>query len=296
MGHDTPADDDRTVVNPFLEAIHVGFGPHHVVIRSGAPAVSEDLRGAFGPMLVDGPVGIEAGTVVAVPDTEGVRVGSGADAATARVVDPDWAPREAYHEAIKLLMRARAELVWIHAGVAAWQDRAYLFVGPSGQGKSTLVAALLDRGWSYFSDEIGAIDTAGGCVHPFPLAPRRRVHDGALLAQDDLAAIRRLPKVDVACSPDAIGREPRPVAGIYFLDFDPGSDGVRARPATPAESVLALLGNSLALEPDRKREIASLAQLVGRVPCERLTYPRADAAAAWVHEAAVVYTSPRQPG
>ena len=293
MAGDPTTGDDRTVVDQRFEAIHVGFGPHHVVIRSGAPTVSEDLRGAFGPMLADGPVGIEAGTIVAVPDADGVRVGSGADAATTRVVDSDWAPREAYHEAIKLLMRARAELVWLHAGVAAWQDQACLFVGPSGQGKSTLVAALLDRGWSYFSDEIGAIDAAAGCVHPFPLAPRRRVHEGALLAQDDLAAIRRLPKVDVDFAPEAIGREPRPVAGIYFLDFDPGSDGVRERTATPAESVLAMLGNSLALEPDRKREIASLAQLAGRVPCRRLAYPGADIAAAWVHEAAVATSQTR---
>jgi serine kinase of HPr protein (carbohydrate metabolism regulator) len=177
--------------------------------------------------------------------------------------------------------------------VAAWQDRAYLFVGPSGQGKSTLVAALLDRGWRYLSDEIGAIDAAAGCVHPFPLAPRRRIHDGALLAQDDLVAIRRLPKVDVACTLEAIGREPRPIAGVYFLDFDPGSDSVGERPATPAESVLAMLGNSLALEPDRKREIASLAQLAGRVPCRHLSYPGAEAAAAWVHEAAVAMPQTR---
>jgi len=57
--------------------------------------------------------------------------------------------------------------------------------------------------------------------------------------------------------------------------------------------VLGLLRNSLALEPDRKREIASLAQLVGRVPCIQLTYPGAEAAAAWVHDAVVASTGTR---
>jgi hypothetical protein len=78
-----------------------------------------------------------------------------------------------------------------------------------------------------------------------------------------------------------------PLARICFLSFEPESTGVREQPVPPAESVLDLLRNSLALEPDRKREIASLARLVGRVPSARLSYPSADAAAAWVHDAVV---------
>jgi hypothetical protein len=287
MALDAIGDDDRIIVAGAVETIHVGFGPHHVVVHSAVPAVSDDLRRAFGPMQIDGPAGIEAGAIDVTSAADGVSVHASAAEEGPRIVDPDWAPREVYHEAIKLLMRVRTDLVWIHAGVAAWQGRAFLFVGPSGQGKSTLVAALLERGWSYFSDEIGAIDAETGCALPFPLLPRRRVHDGALLPPEDLLAIRRLPKVDVEFSPEAIGRQPLPIARICFLRFEPKSTAVSEQPVTPAESVLDLLRNSLALEPDRKREIASLAQLVGRVPSARLSYPSADAAAAWVHDAVV---------
>lgn len=55
----------------------------------------------------------------------------------------------------------------VHAGAVAWKERAVLLPGRSHAGKSSLVAALVQRGATYFSDEYALID-AEGRVHPYP--------------------------------------------------------------------------------------------------------------------------------
>jgi len=62
--------------------------------------------------------------------------------------------------------------------VSAFAD-AYV-VSPDGSGDFPTIQA--------------AIDASLGAVHPFPLAPRRRVHDGDFVPLDDGDAIRTLRK------------------------------------------------------------------------------------------------------
>ena len=280
-----PSDDPPVPLTP--EVIHVGFGSHHVVVRSASPQVAAALRTLLGPMVIHAPVGTSAGELDAVPDDRSIRIVGAPDATEPLTVGADWAPRELYHATLKLLMLARQDLVWIHAGVAAYGDRAYLFAGPSGQGKSTLVGALIDRGWTYFSDEIAAIDTGFGTVHPFPLAPHRRVHDGEFVLLEPVAAIRGLRKVAVEFPLHAVGQRPLPLERLCFLRYVPESGTIHEAPCTPAQAVLALLGNSLNITTNREREIAFLAQLVSRVPAVQISYPSAEAAAATVHTHAI---------
>lgn len=55
----------------------------------------------------------------------------------------------------------------VHAGAVVWGGRALLLPGSSHAGKTSLVAELLRRGATYFSDEYALID-AEGRVHPYP--------------------------------------------------------------------------------------------------------------------------------
>lgn len=55
------------------------------------------------------------------------------------------------------LMHQRRLLV-MHASSIETAGGAVLFVGPSGQGKSTLLAALVDRGYAMLADDVTAID------------------------------------------------------------------------------------------------------------------------------------------
>ncbi len=55
----------------------------------------------------------------------------------------------------------------VHAGAVEWRGRVLLLPGATHAGKSALVAELLRRGATYFSDEYALID-AEGRVHPYP--------------------------------------------------------------------------------------------------------------------------------
>src|SRR5436305_1371857 len=57
--------------------------------------------------------------------------------------------------------------VFVHAGVVAVEGVGIVLPGASLSGKSTLVAALVEQGASYYSDEYAAVDRAGS-IHPFP--------------------------------------------------------------------------------------------------------------------------------
>jgi hypothetical protein len=81
---------------------------------------------------------------------------------------------------VRLFVAARSpDLVFVHAGVVAWRDRAIAMPGSSFSGKTTLVAALVRAGAAYVSDEYAPLD-AGGGVHPFPRRLTIRDGDGEL--------------------------------------------------------------------------------------------------------------------
>jgi len=56
---------------------------------------------------------------------------------------------------------------FVHAGVVGWRGEAILIPGRSHSGKSTLVAASVAAGATYYSDEYAVLDEQGR-DHPFP--------------------------------------------------------------------------------------------------------------------------------
>ena len=127
--------------------------------------------------------------------------------------------------------------VFIHAGVVGWRGRAILIPGASGTGKSTLVAALLRAGASYYSDEFAVLDDRG-LVHPFarPLSIRR---------EDGLPAGRHDPQEFGSQA----GVEALPVGLVAVTKYVPRGDW-RPRPMTPGQAILALLENTLPAQVD----------------------------------------------
>ena len=118
----------------------------------------------------------------------------------------------------------------LYAGVVAWNDRALLLPGPSHAGKTSLVAELLRRGATYYSDEYAVIDERGS-VHPYP---------GPLLLRDErLDQIAVLPE---ECGSRA-GTAPARVGWIIGLHYEPEKPwNVTAVPQS--EGVLNLLQNT----------------------------------------------------
>ena len=128
------------------EIFHLRFAHHYVTVASAAPDVSSEFRSSVALMLDTHPVGSCAGTL-SVEVVKTPSWWSGPDGVEAYPCRRSGAAADhLFHVAIKLLMTARSDLLWLHGGVAERQGRATMLCGRSGAGKSTLVAELLAAG------------------------------------------------------------------------------------------------------------------------------------------------------
>jgi hypothetical protein len=111
--------------------------------------------------------------------------------------------------------------VFVHAGVVGWDGRAAVIPGPSHSGKSTLVAALVNAGATYYSDEYAVIDLQGR-DHAFPREIRLRPD---ILRRQIAAA----PKLG-----DSGPLHPLPLGWVFEHSSQPSGDlaskGAHARP------------------------------------------------------------------
>ena len=140
-------------------------------------------------------------------------------------------------------------LVFIHAGVVGWRGRAIVIPGHSMSGKSTLVAALVRAGATYYSDEYAVLDHRGR-VFPFakPLSVRE---PGSYKSTDH----------PVEQFGGHAGREPLPVALVIVTRY---AEGARWRPRRlrPSEAALALLRHGVAARRDPARVMKALRHCV----------------------------------
>ena len=115
----------------------------------------------------------------------------------------------------------------LHAGVMSHQNRAVVFTGKSGTGKSTLAAALMARGWSYLCDEFALIEPKSLLVYPFPKA--------LSIKQAGRDAIERL-NLPLVSGEWSDGKRTRPFS--YVTPTEAGSGGIGG--PCPVKSVLFL--------------------------------------------------------
>jgi hypothetical protein len=173
-----------------------------------------------------------------------------------RSIDPclDALERDARHT-VAAMSKQR---VFIHAGVVGWGGGAIVIPGASFSGKTTLVAELVRRGATYYSDEYAAIDRHGR-VHPFakPLSIRG---DGER-SPEELGGVG--------------GRRPLPVRAIIDAPF---REGTRwwPRSRSAGQGALALLSNALPGRGDPARTMSAVRAAASDAVV--LSGPRGDAA------------------
>jgi hypothetical protein len=179
-----------------------------------------------------------------------------------------------YHVALHFI-EARPDLLWLHAGAAAYQGRAVLIPAPGGQGKSTLVTRLCERGWAYLGDDVISLDPTIGVAYAFPQRPAFRIDPARDVSPEEVTA---LPKVDVPLDRRSVCRQPTPV-GTVILPVYRRDGPTELVQCGPAETALAILASTLNFSRHREAAVRAVARLVEGLRAFQLAYASGDAAA-----------------
>jgi hypothetical protein len=180
------------------------------------------------------PPGWEAGDAASVISRFALGAGGqlSADGLTLLADAGEVAALSALDSALRSVVALNApQHVFVHAGVVAWEGRALVLPGASLSGKTTLVAALVRAGATYFSDEFAVLDRHGR-VHPY--AKRLSVREPGVLAQ-------------VEVEPEqlgAVGAAPADVAVIAVTAYT-GADSELVS-GSAGDAALALLAHAIA--------------------------------------------------
>lgn len=164
---------------------------------------------------------------------------------------------EAFEDDAKLQTAARASgVLFVHAGVVAWQGRAILIPGRSRAGKSTLVHALLRAGADYYSDEFALLDTDGR-VHPYPLPLSLRA--------DGRSPARRIDPTQLGVR---VAQSPAFVEVIVATQYRRRARW-RPRPISRGDAFLLLMENTVAARQPPARTMPILRDAVLRATAVR---------------------------
>ncbi len=170
----------------------------------------------------------------------------------------------------------------VHAGVVARDGRAILITGRSGRGKTTLVLALVRRGFAFLTDELALVLPDNRTVVAYPRG--LHVRPAAVTLFPELAFLAGSPAHDLgggaewAVRPTALQRafgatvlESAAVGAIVLLDDEPAPDAPpRLSAASGAIATMELLRGTAAAAWDFDGVLARLPRIVGEVPSVRL--------------------------
>jgi hypothetical protein len=249
----------RTAPRGGMTADALAFGVSILGVRltvaSGSAPIAETLDRYVLPWLPHASVDDEPADVIVEAQSAGDgRVEVRVDGAVADVVPSLSAAVPVVQRVLdEALIHQQTQVAVIHGGVVAHGGRVIVLPGPTGAGKSTLVAELIRQGAIYFSDEYALIDAAG-CVHPYPRALLLRDepnHDRAVLATELGGS--------VAC-------EPAIPALILGLDYTADAE-LSLNALNQGEGVLLLLRNTPQALADRPWILAPLEHAVARATC-----------------------------
>ncbi|MBW3578453.1 MAG: hypothetical protein KY462_12070 [Actinobacteria bacterium] len=180
--------------------------------------------------------------------------------------------------------------VLIHAGVVARDGQGIVLPAASGSGKTTLVAGLVAAGFSYLSDEMAAVVPATGLVAPFSLALSVKAGSFDVLTgllPDLPADVRRLLDGRVPVRAEDIRADahgaPVPARFVIVPHYQPGAR-TRLQPTTRAQGLGELVRNAFNLDRFGRAGFETLARVVRKASCYRLTVSDLDTAVRTVTE------------
>jgi hypothetical protein len=174
----------------------------------------------------------------------------------------------AVSEVQALVPRLARDFLCVHAGAVAREGDCVLIPAPMEHGKSSLVIALLQRGFAYLSDEAGPIDPITGQVHPFPRHIKLdRAAASFFPALDEHLQDRmfRIDTIDRFVRPEDVGASVGRVSPVRWLVFPTATwDGPpRLTRMSRAEAVHRMVGSCFNLHRYQERGAIVLARVAG---------------------------------
>lgn len=175
----------------------------------------------------------------------------------------------------------------IHAAVLERHGRAAILAAPPGSGKSTLTAALANRGWRLLSDELALVDPATGGLVPLarPISLKnesidviRRFAPNAVIGP---AATDTAKGTVAHVKPSAESvfrmREPAVPRWVVFPKYEPGAETVLS-PRPKGNALLHLADNAFNYTILGVHGFATMSRLIEQSECFDFTYSRLDEA------------------
>ena len=178
------------------------------------------------------------------------------------------------------LLRLRGR-VCLHASVVSMRDGAVAFMGPTEAGKSTLAAAMSEKGYPIISDDILTLTELDGVLSAVPAYPRVRLWPELVAAL--WGSTEALPRISEGWEKRylmlPVGRfetRHQPLGAIYLLTGrSEDCDGPRIEPLQGAGALRSLIANTYAFKVFDKEmrtyEFDLLSRLARQVPLRSVT-------------------------
>jgi len=165
-------------------------------------------------------------------------------------------------------------VVCLHASAVSINNRAIAFLGPPGAGKSTMAAALAQRGYRVLADDITAIQERNGTIHAQPAYPGVSLWPGSIDLLYGRAASEAPPSAsgDKQCvsTEEGLRFEARslPLSRVYILGYRDSHDPASIIATSPQNLFLSLVANTYASNILDTRMRAHEFGVLGRIASE----------------------------
>lgn len=177
----------------------------------------------------------------------------------------------------------------LHAASVARDNRAMILPAPPGSGKSTLCAALVNRGWRLLSDELTLVDLRSGCIRGLARPVNLKNDSIDIIRRFAPAAVFSTPVRDTAKGMVALMKAPAASveqaatpatpAWIVLPRYTPGAIP-QLTPLPSGASFLALADNAMNYHILGRQGFDALGALVDRCRAHRFEYADLDQAVA----------------